>query len=89
MNQNKSTFEKERLQPDYIAFKFIKLDWFRKKDVLNYLFDFEFNIYEGLPPKVNSKRVNSKNKFTTYVTENIPDWPGTVSHFTGKNAKQF
>jgi hypothetical protein len=53
------------------------------------LFSFGFNIYEGLPPKANEKRINSKNKFKIYVTENIPDWDKTVFHFTGKNAKQF
>ena len=54
------TFEKEKFQPDYIAFKFTELDWFNKKDILSYLFSFGFNIYEGLPTKANEKRTHSK-----------------------------
>ena len=83
------TFEKEKFQPDYIAFKFTELDWFNKKDILSYLFSFGFNIYEGLPTKANEKRTHSKNKFKIYITQNIPDWDGIVFHFSGKNAKHF
>lgn len=47
------TFEKENLQPDYIAFKFEVLDWYDRKQILGYLFKIGFNTYFGLPPKAN------------------------------------
>ena len=83
------TFDKENFQPDYIALKFEVLDWYDRKQILGYLFKIGFNTYSGLPPKANEIRTDPKKKFKIYVTENIPDWNGTVIHFTGKNAKQF
>jgi hypothetical protein len=83
------TFEKENFQPDYIALKFEVLDWYDRKQILGYLFKIGFNMYSGLPPKAKAIRTDPKKKFKIYVTENIPDWNGTVIHFTGKNAKQF
>ncbi len=56
------TFEKENFQPDYIAFKFEVLDWYHRKQILNYLFKSGFNTYSGLPPKANEIRTDPKKK---------------------------
>lgn len=86
------TFENQKLEPDYIAFKFEALDWFNEEDILDYLFEIGFNTYTGLPSKateIREIRVDTKNKFETYFTRDMPHWPGKVFHFTGKNGKYF
>ena len=77
------TFENQNFQPDYIAFKFQRLDLFEEKQILDYLFKVGFNIYSELPPKHHSVRNHSKNRFQIYITKDIAFWQGSVIHFTG------
>lgn len=83
------TFENQNFQPDYMAFKFQRLDPFEEKQILDYLFKVGFNIYSELPPKHHSVRNHSKNRFKIYITKDIPFWQGTVIHFTGENGNYF
>ena len=68
------TFKDQLFEPDYIAFKFERLDWFREGEIKDYLFSIGFNIYNGLPGRAKAVNTDCKNKFKIYFTRDIADW---------------
>jgi len=67
MNQNKLSFESEKLTVDWIRFKFQSLNNFAQTKLAEYVFNLGFNFYQesgkSAKPVKESIFVSSKNKF--------------------------
>lgn len=92
MNQNKLTFDNQKLVVDYITFKFQNLQS-QQTEIANYLFNLGFNVYQesGKLTKPMRKEIliDSKNQHQTCFVEDSLYWKGTLLHFSGSNAARF
>jgi len=93
MNQNKLTFQSEKLQVDWIGFKFQKLDHFGQTKLAKHLFKIGFNYYQEsgklAKPIKEPILVSSNNKFQVLFVNEGPYWKGTSVYFYGASATFF
>jgi hypothetical protein len=93
MNQNKLTFQSQKLVVDYIRFKFQNLDNLHQIRIAKYLFQLGFNSYQEsgklAKPIKEPIFVNSKNQFEVRFVGDNSYWGGTVLQFSGSNAARF
>jgi len=93
MNQNKLTFQSEKLVVDYISFKFQSLDNSTMMQIANYLLKIGFNSYQEsgklAKPIRETILVNLNQKFEVLFLIEGPYWQGTTLHFSGTNAFVF
>lgn len=92
MNQNKLTFDNQKLVVDYITFKFQNLQS-QQTEIANYLFNLGFNIYQESgklsQPMRKEILMDSKNQHETCFVQDSLYWKGTLLHFSGSNAARF
>ena len=93
MDQNRFTFDSEKLIVDWIGFKFQNLDNSAQTKLAEYLFEIGFNSYKEsgklAKPVKESIFVSSDNKFQVLFVNEGPYWKGTSVHFSGTNAVFF
>ena len=91
MNQNKLSFESEKLTVDWISFKFQHLE--NIEEIAQYLFKIGFNSYQEsgklAEPFKESIFVSSDNQFQALFVNEGPYWKGVSVHFSSTNAAFF
>lgn len=92
MNQNKFSFQSQKLVVDYITFKFQDFQCDQNK-IANYFFNLGFNSYQQSGKLANPIQeiilVNSKNQFEILFINDHSYWKGTLLQFSGLNASRF
>ena len=88
MNQNKLTFESEKLVVDYFEFKFDVLPESIKQKIVQSFFKLGFNSFhvdkKYRDPVQDSIQTNSKNKYQIQFVVNISSyWNGVCVSFPG------
>ena len=91
MNQNKLSFESEKLTVDWISFKFQHLE--NIQEIAQYPFKIGFNSYQEsgklAEPFKESIFVSSDNQFQALFVNEGPYWKDVSVHFSSTNAVFF
>ena len=91
--QEKLNFQSEKIDVDWISFKFQSLEIASQRKLVNYLFELGFNCFvqSGKLRTLENEelKVSRLNPNSVLFVKDGPYWDGTLLHFSGKNAKQF